>query len=91
MKRRTFTSEFKTKVVIEAIKERLAVKEIAVKFKIHPQQIANWKREFLNKADTVFESSRINGNSEEENERNRLLQTIGELKVENDFLKKKLK
>jgi transposase len=91
MTRRKFTSEFKTKVVLEALKERKPTKELAARFKIHPQQISNWKREFLGSAKQVFESGRKNGKSEEEQERDQLLRTIGELKVENDFLKKRLK
>ena len=48
MTRRKFTSKFKTKVVLEALKERQTVKELAQKFEITPQQIDTWK--FLGKA-----------------------------------------
>lgn len=91
MKRRRFNPEFKTKVVLEALKERHTAQELADRFKIHPNQISKWKREFLDGATQVFEkgSSRTM-KSEEEQERDRLLKTIGELKVENDFLKKRL-
>lgn len=91
MKRKTFTSAFKTKVVLEALKERDAVKEIAAKHKIHPQQISNWKREFLSNASVVFEGKKRSQKSESEQERDQLLRTIGLLKVENDFLKKSLR
>ncbi|MBK8503740.1 MAG: transposase [Saprospiraceae bacterium] len=60
MKRRKFTSKFKTKVVLEAIKERQSAKELAERFKLTPQQISTWKREFLDNADQVFDgNSRI--------------------------------
>jgi len=91
MKRKVFTSAFKTKVVLEALKERDAVKTIALKHKIHPQQISNWKREFLANAPLIFESGKRSKKSEAEQERDALLQTIGSLKVENDFLKKSLR
>ena len=46
MKRRKFTSKFKTKVVLESLKERQTVAELAQKYEIHPTQISAWKREF---------------------------------------------
>ncbi len=54
MKRRKFTSEFKTKVVLQSLKENQTVKEISAKYEIHPQQITNWKKEFLENASLVF-------------------------------------
>jgi transposase-like protein len=48
--RRKFTSEFKTKVVLEALSKRLSLTELAQKHELHPTQIAQWKREFLDKA-----------------------------------------
>ena len=91
MTRRRFTPEFKTKVVLESLKEFTSIKEIAAKHKIHPQQISNWKKEFLEKAGQVFSGGTKDNKSEEEKERDKLLRTTGELKVENDFLKKRLK
>ncbi len=88
MKRRRFSSEFKAKVVIEALRERMTAQQLAEKHKIHPQQIAKWKREFLSGASTVFDRGSSSAKSEEEKERDKLLKVIGELKVENDFLKK---
>ena len=91
MKRKIFSSVFKTKVVLEALKERDSVKDIALKHKIHPQQVSNWKREFTSKAELVFDIGKRSKKSEAEQERDALLQTIGTLKVENDFLKKSLR
>ncbi|HEA19514.1 MAG TPA: hypothetical protein ENH87_01170 [Pricia antarctica] len=47
MTRRKFTPKFKSKVVLEAFKERQTSQELAQKFEISPQQINLWKREFL--------------------------------------------
>lgn len=91
MTRRKFTSKFKTKVVLEALKERQTVKELAQKFEITPQQINNWKRDFLKEADTVFSKGEKSKKSEEEEKKDQLLKVIGELKVENDFLKNALR
>ena len=91
MKRRKFTSKFKTKVVLAALKEHESVSELAMKYELAPTQISKWKKEFLANAETVFGSGLVSAKSDSEKERERLLQTIGELKVENDFLKKNLK
>jgi len=91
MKRRKFTSEYKTKVVLESLKESSSIQELAQKFNLHPQQIRNWKREFLSKASEVFKSPKRDKKSEEEKEKDTLFKAIGQLKIENDFLKKRLK
>jgi len=48
--RRKFTSEFKTQVAIEALKERYTLSELAKKFDLHPNQISKWKQEFVDNA-----------------------------------------
>jgi transposase-like protein len=53
-KRRKFNPEFKTKVVLEDLSERLTLTELAQKYELHPNQITQWKRKFLEKASDVF-------------------------------------
>lgn len=91
MTRRKFTPKFKTKVVLEALKERHSLAEIAQKYQIHPTQISSWKRDFLSGADQVFEKGRTDKRSEAEKRNDQLLKTIGGPKVENDFLKDALR
>ena len=86
MTRRKFTPKFKTKVVLEALKERHSLAELAQKYEIHPTQISAWKRDFLDGAEQVFESGKKDARSETEREKDKLLKVIGQLKVENDFL-----
>ncbi len=68
--RRKFTSEFKSRVVLEAITERLSLGELAEKFDLDANQIAEWKKKFLSKAHLVFEledsGSEQNNNSVQE-------------------------
>lgn len=90
MKRRKFTSKFKVKVVLEALKEKESLSELSKRHKLHPQQIGTWKRSFLEGAESFFEGGKKKEKSEAEEERDRHLRTIGQLKVENDFLKKSL-
>ena len=61
MGRRKFTSEFKTKVVLEALKERVSLAELAQKHSLHPQQITKWKRDFLTGASAVFSKPQVAG------------------------------
>ena len=90
MTRRKFTSKFKTKVVLEALKERSTTKELAQRFEISVQQINMWKREFLQDASTVFDKGKASKKSESELKEDRLLKVIGQQKVELDFLKNAL-
>ena len=91
MTRRKFTSKFKTKVVLELLKERSSLAELAQKYELAPQQLSNWKREFLNKAEEVFEKGPKSKKTQADEEKDKLLKTIGKLKVENDFLKDALR
>jgi transposase len=90
--RRKFSADFKAKVVLESVKERSSVEELARKYEIHPTQINTWKREFLEKASTVFAGSESVKEDQQSREQTleKLYAQIGQLKVENDFLKKKL-
>ncbi|HDZ40858.1 MAG: transposase [Kosmotogaceae bacterium] len=86
-KRRKFSSAFKARVAIEALKERETLAELSKRFEVHPNMIGKWKQEFLEKSSTVFE-----GKSEEKSEvdADKLYSKIGQLEIENDFLKKSL-
>lgn len=89
--KRTLTAAFKTQVVIEALKERKTLSELAEQFDIHPNQISAWKKEFLAGAENAFghtkEGQRLQQIEEEKEE---LYKEIGKLKVQNEWLKKKL-
>jgi transposase len=91
--RRKFTSEFKKKVVLEALKERNTIQELAARYEIHPQQITDWKRHFMDNSEIAFERPGTEDGKIAEQEKlvEQLYAQIGQLKVENDFLKKKLK
>mgnify|MGYP006111548649 CR=1 FL=1 len=86
--RRKFSPSFKAKVAIEAIKEQSSLQELASKFELHPTQISSWKREFLDNASLAFGSKPEKEDSDSQTEP--LYNKIGQLQVENDFLKKVL-
>ncbi|MCA1764135.1 MAG: transposase [Cryomorphaceae bacterium] len=88
--RRKFTPAFKTKVVLSTLKEQNTLAELAQKYEIHPNQISQWKREFLEKSSSVFDSPSKSKKTEAEEREEELLKIIGQQKVELNFLKKAL-
>ena len=85
-KRRNFSANFKTKVVLEALLERSTLAELGQKYSLQPTQISKWKHDFVSNASDVFEK----GGSKKENsdqEKEKLYKIIGQQKVELDFLK----
>jgi len=88
--RRKFSSSFKVKVAIEALKERETLAELAERFELHPNQISQWKQEFLEKSTSIFDKQGGQRNIDEIDSE-KLYSKIGKLEMENDFLKKNLK
>ena len=92
-KRQSFDKAFKAKVVIEALREELTIQEIAKKYDVHPNQISLWKKQAIENLPDIFE--RPNKKSETEREAEEkyddALKTLGRMKIENEFLKKKYK
>ena len=58
-KRKTYTGKFKAKVVIELIRGKKSLIELATQYELHPNQIKNWKTRFLNQAVDIFEDGRM--------------------------------
>jgi len=83
--RRKFSSKFKTKVVLEALKEQSTLQELASKHELQPTQISKWKKEFIENASASFDSKQKNDT--ESVEKDKLFSKIGQLQVEIDFLK----
>lgn len=90
MSRRKFNSDFKVKVVLEALSERYTIQELGRKYEVHPAQISAWKAQFLQNATSVFEQPVKDAKTEAQEKEEHYLKVIGQQKIEIDFLKKAL-
>jgi transposase-like protein len=91
MKRRNFSNEFKARVALEALKESKTLAELSSEFEVHQNMISKWKKELLDKLPNTFSSPGRPGKANSEKLEEELYRQIGKLKVQNEFLKKKLK
>ena len=87
--RRKFSSEFKARVALEAIKGQRTLSEIAAEHSVHPNQVTTWKKEAQEGIAKVFSGKRTSEIEDGEKLKDRLYSQIGQLKVEIDWLKKK--
>lgn len=88
--RRKFTGEFKAKVAVEALKAQETVNQIAARHELHPHQVAQWKKQLQQEARIVFEAGSASGAAPVESREVELYEQIGRLKMELEWLKKKL-
>ena len=88
-KRRNHSAQFKAKVALAAAKGDKTIAELASEFDVHPNQIAQWKRQLLQSLPELFSRSRHKEKQKQDDLTEYLYQQIGQLKVELDWLKKK--
>ncbi len=84
-KRRKLGADFKTKVVLESLKEQMTLQELASKYEVTTGQIQIWKQDFLSNASVVFDKK--SDKQVVKSEEDKLYKKIGQLQVEVDFLK----
>ncbi len=88
--RKTFSKTEKITVALEAIKGESTLAQISSKHGVHSTQINSWKKQALDYLKEAFSSKRSSSEQQCESELAKLYEQIGRLKIENDFLKKKL-
>lgn len=88
--KKNHTKEFKAKVAVAALREDRTLSELSSAYGVHPIQIGRWKKTALEGLPLVFEGKVTPGERERKVLIERLYGKIGEVEVENDWLKKKL-
>ncbi len=94
-KRKTYTADFKAKVVLEVLKAEQTINEIASKYELLPANVKNWKKLFLENMSLAFDKSTVVKEYKEkietlEKSNDQLAKKVGNLSVEKDFLVEKL-
>jgi transposase len=88
-KRKKYSPAFKAKVALTALKNEETTAELAQRFGVHPTMIAAWKRSLQEGAANIF--GKVQKNQKQVDTKiDELHRQIGQLKVENDFLSRKL-
>jgi transposase-like protein len=89
-KRKRHSAEFKATVALAAAKEEKTLTELASEYGVHPNQITQWKKQLLETLPEIFSQGRKREKEDQEALQAELYQQIGKLKVEVDWLKKKV-
>jgi len=88
VKKKSYTSEFKARVALEAVRGDLTTNEIASKYGVHSTQINCWKQQALELIKTGFSGKQQKESQSDQQTMDELYCQIGQMKCENDFLKK---
>jgi transposase len=87
-KRRSYPAELKAKIALEALREEATMAELAARYDVHPNLIANWKKKARQKVLAGFSGKQERDEVTREAEIKELRAKIGELVIERDFLSK---
>ena len=89
-KRRQIDATLKARAALAALKEDKTISEVASAYEVHPNMVSKWKRFVLAELPRLFSEHASQSVAEAEVRETRLYEQIGRLKVELDWLKKKL-
>ena len=87
--RKSFDTEFMAKVALEAIREEKTLAELSSQYEVHRTQITKWRKRVLKGVVGIFQGKEAKSIGEQEKVIDELYRQIGQLKVENEWLKKK--
>jgi len=88
--RKQYSPQFKARVAVEAIRGEKTLSQLGSQFKVHPMQIAKWRKAALEQLPEIFVDGRTRKAADGEADNDALYEEIGRLKVELDWLKKKV-
>ena len=95
VKRKSYSADFKAKLVLEALEGEKTINEIASKYEVLPLSLKNWKKQFLENMSLAFDKSTVVKEYKDEIEelkksKDSIAKKLGETIVEKDFLVEKL-
>jgi transposase len=88
--RKKHSPEFKLKVVLEILKGEKTATQLSGELGVHPVILSEWKKQFLDIGPQIFEKRQKSKEASKAKEESELFEQIGRLKMENEWLKKKL-
>ena len=85
--KKSYDSKFKSRVALEALRGEQTIAEIAGKYQIHPNLVVQWKKKLQESAPDVFQTKVERKGETKAYTEDDLMEKIGRLEVENDFLR----
>jgi transposase-like protein len=89
-KRKTFTDKFKARVALDAVKGIKTLSELAAEYKVHPNQVSQWKKLLVSGSPELFSGRKGVARENNDKEITTLYEEIGRLKMDIKWLEKKL-
>lgn len=94
-KRKTYSADFKSKLVLEVLEGEKAINEIASKYEVLPASLKSWKKQFVENMSLAFDKSSLVKEYKNEietlqNDKDNLAKKVGNLTIEKEFLEGKL-
>jgi transposase-like protein len=87
--RKRYSPKFKARVAMEAIRGEKTLSQLGSQFRVHPMQIAKWRKAALDQLPELFVDGRTRKGRNDDADQDALYEEIGRLKMELDWLKKK--
>lgn len=84
------SDSFKFKVALEAVKNQKTVSQIASEYQVNPGQVSQWKKQLQRQGASLFKTKPDSSQQQQEKKEAELYEQIGRLKMELEWLKKKV-
>ena len=89
--RKSYSAAFKARVALAAVRGDSTANELAAQHGVHPTLVSNWKKALLDGAESLFADPARAARGDDRPDPAELFEQIGRLKMELEWLKKKLR
>ena len=89
-KRRQHGADLKARVALAALRGDKTINEVSAQYEVHPAMVTKWKLRTLAELPRMFSERPTKGIAEAESRETKLYEQIGRLKMELEWLKKKM-